>query len=362
MDKLIRFIDIYIPVTACNLKCHYCYIAKSNRRGVEAPELEYSAEHIGRALSKERLGGTVLFNMCGWGETMLMPALTDITREILAQGHYVWIVTNGLITKRFDEMMNYPKEYLERLAFKFSFHYLELKRINKMELFFETIEKVKQAGCSFTIELTSCDELEPYIKEMKELVRSKARADLHVTIPRDGGQKHYPLMSRHTLEEYKNIWSGFNSDMFDFKMSVWGQKRTEFCYAGSWTGLLNISNGEFKACYSSALRQNIFKNIKKPINFVPIGKHCKMAHCHNSHSFLALGNIPEIKSCNYGRIRNRSCDDGTEWLNPRMKEFMSQRLCDNNKQESPLQKFRSEIYYQSITKSRKLVRKLKGLE
>lgn len=363
MERLARFIDIYIPVTACNLNCHYCYISKSNRRGVEAPEMEYSPEYIGRALSKKRLGGTTLFNMCGWGETMLMPALVDITREILKQGHYVWIVTNGLVTKRFDEMLEqYPKEYLERLAFKFSFHYLELQRLNKMELFFETVKRVREAGCSVTVELTSCDELEPYIEDMKKIVPEQTGAHLHVTIPRDGGQKHYPLMSKHTIEEYNKIWKEFDSDMFDFKMSVWGQKRTEYCYAGCYTGLLNIATGEFKACYSTALRQNIFKNINKPIKFIPIGKHCQKAHCHNSHAFLALGDIPEIDGCTYEMIRNRKCDDGTEWVNDKMKGIISQRLCDNYKPKKFFGKAIAEMQYQIITKSRKFVRKIKGLE
>lgn len=362
-EILKRFIDVYIPVTACNLKCHYCYIVKSNRRGITTPELEYSPEYIGKALTKERLGGITLFNMCGWGETMLMPALTDITKEILKQGHYVWIVTNGLIRQRFDEMLSqYPREYLERLAFKFSFHYLELVKYNKLDLFFETVNRVKAAGCSFTVELTSNDELEEYIDELKKLVIKKTGANLQVTVPRDGGQKHLPLLSRHSVEEYKKIWSVFDSPMFDFKMSVWGQKRTEYCYAGCYTGLLNIATGEFKACYSTALRQNIFEDINKPIKFIPIGKHCQKAHCYNSHAFLALGDIPEINDCTYADIRNRVCQDGSEWLNPRMKEFISQRICDNYKPKNVLQKFVCEMQYQMITKSRKLVRKIKGLE
>lgn len=362
-DVLKRFIDIYIPVTACNLKCHYCYIAKSNRRGVEAPELQYSAEYIGKALSKERLGGITLFNMCGWGETMLMPALTDITLEILKQGHYVWIVTNGLVTKRFDEMLNnYPKDCLERLAFKFSFHYLELLKYDKLDLFFETVNRVKSAGCSFTIELTPNDEIEDRINEMKEMVKIRTGANLHVTVPRDGGQSHYPLMSKHSLEEYKRIWGVFDSPMFDFKMSVWGQKRTEYCYAGCYTGLLNIATGEFKACYSSAMRQNIFKNIKKPIHFVAVGKHCKKAHCHNSHAFLALGNIPEIKGATYAEIRDRGCVDGTHWVNPKMREFISQRICDNYKPKNLPEKIVNNIQYQAVTRTRIAIRKIKGLE
>ena len=26
MDKIKRFIDCYVPVTTCTLRCHYCYI------------------------------------------------------------------------------------------------------------------------------------------------------------------------------------------------------------------------------------------------------------------------------------------------------------------------------------------------
>lgn len=362
MDIFKRFIDIYIPVTACNLNCHYCYISKSNRRGVEAPKMEYTPEYIGRALSQERLGGVTLFNMCGWGETMLLPNLFEITGEILKQGHYIWIVTNGLIENRINEMMQLPQEYLERLAFKFSFHYLELIRLNKMDQFFKAIETVKKAGCSFTVELTSCDELEEHINDMKKLVRERIGANLQVTIPRDGGQKHYPLLSKHSVEEYNEIWKTFDSEMFDFKMSLWGQKREEYCYAGCWSGLLNISNGEFKACYSSALRQNIFLDLNKPIKFIPIGKHCKMSHCHNSHAFLAMGVIPEIDTSTYEKIRNRKCEDGTEWVNEKMKAFISQRLCDNNKHYKTTEKVILNVKYHAITKTRILKRKLKGLE
>lgn len=363
MDKMVRFIDIFIPISACNLKCHYCYIASSERRNAPVPKFEHSPEFIGKALSQKRLGGVALINMCAWGETMLMPEIVDVTGAILEQGHYVWIVTNGLVQEKFRKMIEtYPKEQLERLAFKFSFHYLELKRLNKMDDFFATIEMVKKAGCSYTVELTSCDELEEHIDDMKRIVLERAGANLQVTVPRDGSNKSLPLLSKHTKEEYRKIWKVFDSPMFDFKMSVWGEKRTEYCYAGAWSGLLNLSTGDLAACYGTRLRQNIYKDIDKPIRFVPMGHHCCKPHCFNSHAFLALGTIPEIGGCTYEQIRNRKCVDGSEWLNPRMKTFISQRLSDNHKTYTKTQKVFAEIKYQCITRARHIYRKFKGLE
>ena len=60
-----------------------------------------------------------------------------------------------------------PTEFLERLQVAFSFHFLELKRLNKMNIFFENVNKVKSAGCSILVQLNLCDEYIPYIDEIK---------------------------------------------------------------------------------------------------------------------------------------------------------------------------------------------------
>lgn len=57
MEKIKRFFECYIPVTACNFKCEYCYIRQEHRVLGEMPEWQYSPEYIGEALNKERLGG-----------------------------------------------------------------------------------------------------------------------------------------------------------------------------------------------------------------------------------------------------------------------------------------------------------------
>ena len=330
MDKMMKFIDIYIPVTECNLNCHYCYISDSNRRGKVPTPYMYDAEYIGKALSVERLGGLCHFNMCGWGETMLSDQIVPICENILKQGHYIWIVTNGLITKRFEEMLQLKDEYLERLGFKFSFHYLELKKRNLLDKFFETVALVKQKGCSYSIEVTPSDELYEYKDEVKQVVMEHCKAMPHITVPRIGSDPSHPILSKYSVEEFQEMWRDFNSDMFDFKMSVWGEKREEFCYAGQVTGLLNIGNGMFKACYASPIRENIFEDIEKPIHFRPVGHDCQMAHCFNSHAFLSLGTIPQINTHNYLQMRNRVISDQEQWVNHKMAQFIAQRLDVNH--------------------------------
>ena len=55
-----RLLVINVPIKNCNLKCEYCYISalKENEKG--AAKFLYTPEHVGKCLSKERLGGTCI--------------------------------------------------------------------------------------------------------------------------------------------------------------------------------------------------------------------------------------------------------------------------------------------------------------
>lgn len=97
MEKIKRFIDIAVPVQTCNLRCPYCYIAQEDKFLAALPYFMYDAKTMGKALSKERLGGVCHFNLCGGGETLLPPQMTEILYELLAQGHYLAVVTNGTV-------------------------------------------------------------------------------------------------------------------------------------------------------------------------------------------------------------------------------------------------------------------------
>lgn len=131
-----RFIECLLPVTICNLKCSYCYIIQENRRDMKKADLQYSPQHIAKALSPERLGGVSFISICGAGETLIQKEAIDIVYELLKVGHYVNITTNGTITKAIDKISNFPKKYLDRLHMSFSFHYLELREKNLLNIFF----------------------------------------------------------------------------------------------------------------------------------------------------------------------------------------------------------------------------------
>jgi exopolysaccharide biosynthesis predicted pyruvyltransferase EpsI/pyruvate-formate lyase-activating enzyme len=339
MEKPRRFILAHVPVFACNLHCKYCYLTLQEEKRHKAASFKYDPTHIANALSAERLGGICLFNMCGDGETLLPPESLKILYNLLAQGHYIEVVTNGTLTKRFDHILRFPDAFLQRLLFKFSFHYLELLRLSKLEAFFSNVQRIREAGCSFTIELTPHDELIPYIEEIKKLCRDKAGSVCHATIARDDSRPDRPVLSHFAWHEYIRIWGSLGSPMFSFKTETFNVKRREFCYAGCWALYVNLGTGITTQCYGCKLQQNIFEDLSKPIVFVPVGKACPEPHCYNSHGLMTMGLIPSIKTPTYAEMRNRVCGDGREWLTPGMKLFISSKLCETNKEFSSSRQF-----------------------
>lgn len=335
-----RFIDIYVPVEACTLRCHYCYITHHRLFANKLPKFKYDVETFRKALSKERLGGTCLLNFCGGGETLLPPEMPRYIKAVLEEGHYVMVVTNATIDKAFDEIASFPKELLSRLFFKFSYHYLQLKERNWFNKFFNNIRKVRDAGASFTLEATPSDELIPYIKEMQDLAIQEVGAICHVTVARDEhDMSKLNILTKMNRDEYKKTWEVFDSKLFDYKFSIFGEPRKEFCYAGDWTLSLDMGSGILSQCYNGLYSQNIMDDVQKPIIFKPIGCHCQQPHCFNGHAWIALGTIPELEAPTYAELRNRTCSDGSEWLFPQMKTFLSQKLHDNNMEYSRFKKF-----------------------
>lgn len=329
MDKLKGFIDIQVPVDTCTLRCHYCYITQQHLFDSKIPKLKYSPEQIGKALSKKRLGGTYHINMCGNGETLLPAEMTPIVKAILEQGHYIMIVTNGTVSKRFDEMLEFPVALRRRLGFKFSFHYLELKKRGLLDRFFNNITKVREAGCSFSLEVTPSDELVPFIDELKEEAIRRVGALPHLTVARDETNPDFVLLTKMSKEDYIKTWGAFNSALFDFKIKVFLEKRNEFCYNGLWGGLLSLGTGHLRACDKTLLHKNIIENPDEPITMRPIGK-CNKAHCHNAHAWLTLGMIPALETPYYCEMRDRIDNNGKHWLNDDMRAFLSQKIEDQN--------------------------------
>lgn len=357
--KIKRFIDLHVPVTTCNLHCHYCYIYQHRLFRNKLPEFKYSPDVVAKALSVERLGGVCLINFCGGGETLLPPEIPTYIRRLLEEGHYVSVVTNGTLTKRFEEIAQFPEELRSRLFFKFSYHYIQLKQKGWFDRFFNNIRMMRDAGCSFTLELTPNDETIPYIQEFQELAVKELGAPAHITVARNevSEDRLKPILTKLSREEYAKTWgtpyeSGGKvyerSGLFDFKFSIFGEKRREFCYAGLWSFYLDLGTGMKSQCYCTRTWQNIFDDPEKPIDFSPIGYKCKEPHCFNGHAFLAFGDIPELETPTYASLRNRVCADGSEWLTPAVKAFYSGKLKDSNRPYSAWEKAMWWLRYTSM--------------
>ena len=181
--------------------------------------------------------------------------------------------------------------------------------------------------------MTTCDELIDKIPQIADYCEKNFGAKCHLTIARNDKTKEINMLTNLSREEYRKTWSSFDSDMFTFKNEIYGKKRKEYCYAGDWMLMINLATGETNQCYKGYLKQNIFKNINENIDFIAVGRHCRMAHCYNGHAMLTFGMIPELNNtpC-FSEMRNRKCRDGSEWLTPELKSFFSTKLADNNNQ------------------------------
>ncbi|MBQ8287952.1 MAG: radical SAM protein [Clostridia bacterium] len=344
MEKIKRFVDCYIPTETCNLRCHYCYITQKRKFNSKLVNFSHSPETIRAALSRERLGGVSLINLCAGGETLLSEELLKVTHALIDEGHYVMIVTNGTLCGRFDQIAEWGREVLSHLFFKFSFHFLELERLGMMDRFFENVQKMKDAGASFTVEITPSDELIPRIEDVKAVCMEKLGAFCHVTIARDDRTLGIDVLSDHDFETYKQIWGQFDSELFAYKSEIFHKKRNEFCYAGDWTTCLNLETGSLRQCYAGKELCNIYEDISAPIPFEAIGHGCPMPHCYNGHAFLALGVIPELEAPTYADLRNRVCKDGSEWLVPEMKAFMNTKVGESNCPYSHLKRMKIRAF------------------
>lgn len=361
MNKIKRFIECLIPVTACNLKCSYCYVIQRHNRKNKVAKLKYSPGQIAKAMNIGRWGGPCYFSICGAGETTLQTELESIVYSILSNGHYVNITTNGTVTKRINDILERNREYVSHMHFAFSFHYLELKRLNLMNCFFENVKRVRDAGASFVVQINLCDEYVPYLEEIKSICIEKVGAMPQVAATRkeDTGLQKIELLTDHSEAEYKKLGDSFDSPLFDFTMKNFNVKRKEFCYAGDWTAILDLSTGIMRRCYSSYIYQDIFKNPDEKIRFIAMGNCCGSPFCMNSSHFMSLGVIPNIETPTYAELRNRK---GAEWYTDEMNDFLSGKLEESNARYGAFKSLEANIVGLGDTLIRTTYRKYKKVK
>lgn len=322
------FIGCGVPVFVCNFRCKYCYLGQhpdTTSKGIVP--FSKSPEYIASFFSVDKIGGYCYFNMCSSGETMMHPQLIELVSRLTKQGHYVDIISNGTLSKKYDQLVeSLDEDQRKHVLIKFSWHYLELKRLNLMDKFVDNINKVKNAGISYSIEITPNDDLVPYIDEIKVFSLKHFGALPHITVARNEATSEIEILSRYNRMEYNKIWSSFDSDMFDFKLSVFNKKRCEFCYAGLWSLQFNLRTGDFHQCYGGDFLGNIKEG---KIHFSAIGK-CRQPHCFNAHAYLTYGVIPDLDTPTYCQMRDRVTNEGKHWIQSETREFFNTRLKDSN--------------------------------
>ena len=360
------FFECLLPITICNLKCEYCYVIQENRRTELYPKMQYSFEQIGKSFSKKRLGGTCFINICGAGETLAYKELPQLIDKILDNGHFINITTNGTQTKMFDQIIKLDRAKLSRINFSFSFHYLELKRLHLLDAYFNNIKKVAKNGCSFLFQMNLCDSYINCIEEIKKVCIEKINCLPQIMVTRNEQDKTFKLFTANE-KNYINVGKSFNSKIFEVGLENINVKRNEFCYAGKWSYVLNLANGELKPCYCSNQKYDFFKHPKEKIPLFAVGNNCKSNYCINSTHFLPLGVIPEIRMDTYSQLRNRKWENGIrqEWQTQSMKDFLSHKLCEANQEYTNRQKkkinkknkklnsptFKSKLYRTKLGKS-----------
>lgn len=323
-----RFIECLTTNTNCNLKCNYCYLIQQKRRTNKNTSFNYSPEYIGKALSKKRLGGVSLISITASGETLIPKELPYIAKEILVQGHFLNITTNGTLSKQIETFLAVTKGYHNHIHVSFSFHYIELKEKKMIDTFFKNIQNVWNSGCSILLQINLVDEYIPYWDEIKELSIKYVGALPQVALTRKEGKDGFAIHSSKSMDEYKKIGNEMKSPLFEFTCKNFNEKRNEFCYAGLWSGVLNMETGELRGCYGQGFRYNIYKDLNEDIPFAPIGRNCTLKYCVNSSHFMSQGVIPSLMPLpSYGELRNR---EEAQWYQPEMKEFLYDQFNTEN--------------------------------
>ena len=335
MKKVILFA---IPLSVCNLRCHYCYLSQrpSSYEGI-IPEMKYSPEQVAYAMREERLGGESYFNLCADGETLLVPDLARYVELLAREGHYLEIVSNMVLAKKLKPLLDLGPDVLSHVEFKCSLHYLELAKKGLLKRFADNVNAAWEAGASCNVEITPSDELVPLIPDVKKYCMDNFGALAHLTIARNDATSGIERLTNLSSDEYYAAWNQFESPFFEFKNTIFGVKQTGFCEAGAWMYYVDMSTGEARQCYKGCSVGNVFENPDEPLPNNPIGR-CHDPHCYNGHMLITAGLINGATEIGYGDIRDRVRVDGTHWLRPEIKAFFNTKLGDSNEEPSCLGK------------------------
>lgn len=338
-DKIIYAITANVPGTMCNLRCKYCYISNCvDEKHLVKPEYDYPLETMIDAFSPKRLKGLAEITVISGGETLLDNTIVPFIHGLLLQGHVVTVVTNLTLNERIDELLDLPEENLRRLIVKGSLHWLELKRLNKIDDYFNNMNKVLSKGASSYPFIVVSDDYMPYLDEIKQVCKEKIGAMPHCTpsmiyeekddLKRGGKLQTSPECTSDFVEY---IDKQFNSKIFETSVKMLDiNVKDIFCYAGEWSFCVDLKSGGMVKCHGCKPEINFYKNLKKMPKLLPIGNNCQIANCALQYNFVTEGIIPEIEGLTtYGQALGRP-----ELINEEVRNLLDFKFTDFNKQYS----------------------------
>lgn len=289
-DKIKRVIFFCGGNYFCNLKCEYCYLDSPK------PDKKFcTPKELIRTFSKKSLGGCAFFNFVTLGETLLCDENIEAIKLFLEEGHVVNVVTNLTYSKNLEKLLLLPEELKSRLIIHASLHYLELKKKNLLDEYFNNLQRCKEAGVSFHMDLTVYEKYMPVLEEIKEVCLLKTGLLPNITIALDKDKNWMPF-DFYNEEAHKKIVDVFEAKELDIQRNIFFDKEeNKPCMAGRWSLVYYWSGRRCTAC--NGIKVNIdtpFVN-SDGVKWLGGGDTviCPFKRCFCGEIFLTWGLLPE---------------------------------------------------------------------
>ena len=170
------------------------------------------------------------------------------------------IVSNMVLTKKLEPLLEIGPEVLSHVEFKCSLHYLAFEKKGLLKRFADNVSAAWVAGASCNVEITPSDELVPRIPDVKEYFMENFGALAHLTIVRNDAMSGIDRLTELPCDKYLSASNQFDSPFFDFMNTIFGVKQTGFCQAGAWMYHATMNTGDARQCYKGRKIGNVFEN------------------------------------------------------------------------------------------------------
>lgn len=340
--KISKALNLYIPGNLCNFRCSYCYVSEClNDDEWRPPHFKYSLDKMVSAFSPERLGGIAYITVIGGGETLLPEEVVPLIKGLLKWGHIVEVVTNNTLNEKIEQLLKTPAEDIKRLIVKCSLHWLELKRLGKMEDYFENIRKIISAGASAYPFLVVCNDYMPYLDEISHRCMEEIGVLPQCTpcVVSNTTDEFFHADTVHTEppcteELIELINNKFDSVLFKECVKMLSiNPRKLFCYAGKYSFVVSLEDGLLHKCHNVPTKFNFIEDDITQIKFEPVGCECGIASCSLQYQFYGCGCIPELSELKtYSEMIYRQGS-----INETIRSMMDIRLYEHDENYSHLE-------------------------